>query len=187
MNEDEKSRFLEEVLKWITSIKKQLFEQMEDTSPHLVNEVPIAYHLLVYIFTYYKFLDKKQMKLIADASHELRMLPLPYGLLPHEFIEVVDNERLIPGITKIFKLADDFPYVDQHSLQKEKDGLENHLQKAFVFGGSKPCPVFTILKRGPSKQVELLKFIDIHSMRYTFVFDLFGTIFGNWSRGLQVD
>jgi len=47
------------------------------------------------------------------------MLPLPYGLLPHEMIEIVDNERVIPGLTKIFKLAEDFPWLDHHSLQKE--------------------------------------------------------------------
>jgi hypothetical protein len=53
------------------------------------------------------------------------MLPLPYGLLPHEAIEVIDNERLIPGLTKIFKFAEDFPYLDHHSLNKEKEEYES--------------------------------------------------------------
>ena len=61
------------------------------------------------------------------------MLPLPYGLLPHEAIEVIDNERLIPGLTKIFKFAEDFPYLDHHSLNKEKEEYEIFHQWAFVY------------------------------------------------------
>lgn len=68
--------------------------------------------------------DKEKMKQLAQESHELRMLPLPYGLLPHEMVEVVDNERLIPGLTKIYRVAEDFPYLDHHSLNKENEGYE---------------------------------------------------------------
>ena len=35
--------------------------------------------------------------------NELRLMPLPYGLLPHELIEIIDNERIIPGISYIYK------------------------------------------------------------------------------------
>jgi hypothetical protein len=77
------------------------------------------FHLLIHLFTYYKFSDRELLRILAQEAHELRMLPLPYGLLPHEMIEIVDNERIIPGLTKIFKLAEDFPWLDHHSLQKE--------------------------------------------------------------------
>jgi len=46
------------------------------------------------------------------------MLPLPYGLLPHELIEVIDNERLLPGISRVFRLAEDFPHMDSFSFKK---------------------------------------------------------------------
>ena len=49
------------------------------------------------------------------------MLPVPYGLVAHELIEVIDNERIMPGITWISKMAEDFPQVDCHSLNKEAD------------------------------------------------------------------
>lgn len=52
------------------------------------------------------------------------MMPMPYGLIPHELIEIIDKERVVPGITKISKLAKDFPYVDHHSINKEKDDIE---------------------------------------------------------------
>ncbi len=52
------------------------------------------------------------------------MLPIPYGLLAHELIEIIDNERVIPGLTKIFKFAEDFPYLDHHSINKEKEDIE---------------------------------------------------------------
>jgi hypothetical protein len=48
------------------------------------------------------------------------MLPLPYGLLAHELIEVIDNERLMPGISWVGKFAEDFPFLDHHSNHKEK-------------------------------------------------------------------
>jgi hypothetical protein len=74
------------------------------------------FHLLIHIFTYFRFSDRELLRDLAQEAHELRMLPLPYGLLPHEMIEIVDNERVIPGLTKIFKLAEDFPWLDHHSL-----------------------------------------------------------------------
>jgi hypothetical protein len=52
------------------------------------------------------------MKNLASESHEFRMLPLPYGLIPHELIEVIDNERILNGITKISKFSEDFPLIE---------------------------------------------------------------------------
>lgn len=49
------------------------------------------------------------------------MLPLPYGLLAHELIEVLDQERYLPGITWVGKFAEEFPFLDHHSMKKEKD------------------------------------------------------------------
>jgi hypothetical protein len=59
-------------------------------------------------------------KRIGDELDELRMLPLPYGLLGHELIEVLDQERYLPSITWIGKFAEDFPFLDHHSMNKEK-------------------------------------------------------------------
>ena len=61
------------------------------------------------------------MKTLADESHELRLLPLPYGLLTHELIEVLDTERVLPGLTLISKLAEDLPWIDYHSTTKEQN------------------------------------------------------------------
>jgi hypothetical protein len=59
------------------------------------------------------------LKTLADEAHELRLLPLPYGLLTHELIEVIDCERVVPGLTLISKLAEDLPWIDYHSRNKE--------------------------------------------------------------------
>ena len=63
------------------------------------------------------------------------MLPLPYGLLTHELIEVLDSERILPGLCLVSKIAEDFPYIDYHSRQKEKPGTKfhNYHQDIFVF------------------------------------------------------
>ena len=61
------------------------------------------------------------MKTLADEAHELRLLPMPYGLLTHELIEVLDTERMVPGLTFISKLAEDLPWIDYHSTTKEQN------------------------------------------------------------------
>lgn len=39
---------------------------------------------------------------------------MPYGLLPHKLIEVIDNERIIPGISHIYKVGDDCPLLNDY-------------------------------------------------------------------------
>jgi hypothetical protein len=51
------------------------------------------------------------------------MLPLPYGLMPHELIEVIDNERILSGISKIYRLAEDYPNLDSYSYKKHSDNV----------------------------------------------------------------
>jgi hypothetical protein len=53
------------------------------------------------------------------------MLPIPYGLLTNELIEVIDMERVMPGITWIGKFGEDFPFLDHHSTLKEKQAMPN--------------------------------------------------------------
>ena len=85
---------------------------------------------------------QSDLKDLADEAHELRILPMPYGLLTHELIEVVDSERVMPGLSLISKLAEDFPWIDYHSRNKEgqrEDSFKHRHQDVFVFGtfGSK--------------------------------------------------
>ena len=52
-------------------------------------------HILMYLVTYFRFQDsekdsEKVFRKLGDQLDELRMLPLPYGLLAHELIEVLD-------------------------------------------------------------------------------------------------
>ena len=62
---------------------------------------------------------------------------MPHGLLTHEMIEVIDSERIMPGLTHISKLAEDLPWIDYHSRNKEATRPENFKhrhQDVFVFG-----------------------------------------------------
>jgi hypothetical protein len=49
------------------------------------------------------------------------MLPLPYGMLANELVEVIDQERIMPGMTWIGKTAEDFPFLDLHSSTKMRN------------------------------------------------------------------
>lgn len=81
-------------------------------------------HIQLYLLTYYRFHDLNQrLRHYVEELEELRMLPLPYGLLANELVEVIDQERIMPGITWIGKFAEDFPFLDHHSTLKEKSSL----------------------------------------------------------------
>lgn len=78
----------------------------------------------------YKFSEdsKEIYKDLAVVSHELRLNPLPYGLLPHELVEMFDNERILPGISFLYKTGEDFPYLNHYEysfyLENEKGSPE---------------------------------------------------------------
>ena len=38
--------------------------------------------------------------------------PLPHSLLPIETSRIILNERLMPGITKVLLISQDFPQLD---------------------------------------------------------------------------
>jgi len=69
--------------------------------------------LLNFEFSYQD--NKEVFAEIAQVSHELRLMPLPYGLLPHEMIEIIDNERILPGISYLYKMGEDFPFLNHYN------------------------------------------------------------------------
>ena len=109
-------------------------------------------------------------------------MPMPYGLLPHELIEILDNDRILPGISQLFKLGEDFPFLNYYNVQSlEANEINmsnvNWHQRALLFD---PQPTFNPLvkllklykqKTTPSDQ--LLTFKDFHNIRYTFINNLF--------------
>ena len=49
-------------------------------------------------------------------------------------IEIIDNERILPGIAFLYKMGEDFPSLNQYNF-KNIESLEpvNGQQKAFLF------------------------------------------------------
>lgn len=127
---------------------------------------------------------------IAQVSHELRLTPLPYGLLPHEMIEIIDNERILPGISYLYKMGEDFPLLNHYNFTniESPDGAirksnVNWQQRALLFdpnpgrvSSKRSDHLSTLIKtykaRGKDAD-QLLTFKDFHSIRYTFVSHLF--------------
>ena len=77
---------------------------------------------VTYLLTYHPFKDyeNKVLTKLANEVHELRMLSLPNGLIAQELIEVIDAERIMPGITRINKQAEDFPYLNLFNNNNNK-------------------------------------------------------------------
>jgi hypothetical protein len=107
-NEEVNNSLLKKLTIYLTEFKKKLFENMEDDGEKIEKILPL-FHIILNAFTCFKFTNREYMEKLAAESHEFRMLPLPYGLIPHEVIEVIDNEKVLHGITKIFKYSEDFP------------------------------------------------------------------------------
>ncbi len=118
----------------MSRFSNNLYESKGADRDEIINKILPLFHTLIVLFTYMKFPDVDKMKRFAQNCHELRLLPLPYGLLPHELIEVLDNENIVPGITKMFKLAEDFPFID---TLKEESKQHNFHQRAYVYAPEK--------------------------------------------------
>lgn len=88
----------------VKKLKDDLLKGPSDVSDRLeTNKVSVLYHLMIQMVLNFTFAENsKVFKEMSILSHELRLLPLPYGLLPHELIEILDNERIIPGIEQMF-------------------------------------------------------------------------------------
>jgi len=88
-----KMNFFSEAIKCIKQIKIEIFKNCQPPN----NLMPLL-HILIYILTYYRFIDtNNRLKNLGEELEELRMLPLPYGLLANELIEVIDSGRSYAG------------------------------------------------------------------------------------------
>ena len=71
---------------------------------------------------------KDVYKELSAVSFDLRLNPLPYGILPHEIVELLDNEKILPRITHLFKLSEDFPYLNHFDISlKNGQPTEDYL------------------------------------------------------------
>jgi hypothetical protein len=108
----------------LTHIKWLKIEIFKNSVEQALNTLMPLLHIQIYLLTYYQFQDTNhRLKGYVEELEELRMLPLPYGLLANELVEVIDQERVMPGITWIGKFAEDYPFLDHHSTLKEKGSL----------------------------------------------------------------
>ena len=139
----DKNEFLGQIRDQIKKLKIDILKENKDDQAKQI--MPLM-HIIMFLVTYFLSrcvnshsfnIEKRQeaLETLANEAHELRLLPLPYGLLTHELIEVLDSERVIPGLCLISKIAEDFPFIDYHSRNKEgqKTQFKNWHQDVFVF------------------------------------------------------
>lgn len=188
-----RSMVLQDIQKEIKDCKQQVLNGAQENSAYLDKLLPL-YHILMHMIINFKFSEesKEIYKDLAVVSHELRLNPLPYGLLPHELVEMFDNERILPGISFLYKTGEDFPYLNHYEysfyLENEKsspeslDRVQRH-QRVLLFEprksskGKDPKRTLTDLiglyKRNKTANDEPLNFEDFNSIRYSFVKNLF--------------
>ena len=103
-SETARTKVFEALAHDVRAMKEALLKGSSEMSDRLeTNKVAVLFHLMIQMVLNFTFADNSQaFKEMSILSHELRLLPLPYGQLPHEFIEILDNERIIPGIEMQF-------------------------------------------------------------------------------------
>lgn len=89
------------------------------------------------LFTFYNLEvdDKEKEKILiplADICNEFRFLPNPYGDMANDLCEVLENEILFTGISRMKRLIMDFPNITEFTRKGEKRSLA-HLQDVIVY------------------------------------------------------
>ena len=141
IQEKDRTLLIELLTKDIEIYKKKLISEMNENGErdkeNLIKILPM-FHMLIHLVVNYKYTENRaEFAQLSESSHELRLMPLPYGLLPHQLIEIVDNERIMPGISKIYLLGENFPNLNSYNFNKihrndYKEFVNNH-QRALLF------------------------------------------------------
>lgn len=126
---------------------------------------------------------------------------MPYGQLPNEVVEIIDDERVLPGITFIHKISEDCPLLNEYDSDEmtvDKSSKANTHQTALIYdaivpssgtsqglgsgggggkdkAGSEPGRSLIEALRALTKRrrPQELSPKDFHQVRYTFVHQLF--------------
>ena len=122
ISQKERTQLIQNLTTDIDNYKKKLIteinEKGERDRENIIKILPM-FHILINLIVNFKFTDNKNaFANLSESSHELRLMPLPYGLLPHQLIEIVDNERILPGISKIYQIGEDFPGLNNYQFGK---------------------------------------------------------------------
>ena len=62
---------------------------------------------------------------ILEYAKVFKAQPLPLGLVPLETNRIILNERLLPGLTKVLQIGDDFPLLSIEPLENGEHDEDN--------------------------------------------------------------
>ena len=139
----------------------------------------ITCHILVYMFLNYQFEEAQEvLRDLGDLFEELKFLPQPYGLLSHDLEEIIQNEKILPGISFLYKNGEEFPYLNQFAFKQEE--VYNFHQRILFIHADKDTPqedaFFKTYKKYMKRSTihcQMLKGEDFTNLRYTFVNHIF--------------
>lgn len=52
---------------------------------------------------------------------------MPYGALPNELCEIIDNEKVLPGISQVFKIGEDIPLLNEYDSTMMLESSQNQI------------------------------------------------------------
>lgn len=185
---------LQDIQKEIKDCKKHVQDVQnggQESSAYLDKLLPL-YHIVIHMITNFLFSEevKECYKELQLVSQELRLNPLPYGILPHEIVEIIDNEKILPRITYLFKASEDFPYLNHFDISIKDDTFSDEFQqqvqrhqRVLLLGpqtdakDDKKCKtlvdVIGLYKQERTPLDLAITFGDMNMIRYTYIKNLF--------------
>ena len=91
------------------------FFKLESTKPRLfrrhMSQAPQMFFILNMMLREC-FFTQELMQQLLDYTKVFMAQPLPYSIIPLETNKIILNEQMVPGLTKVLMIAQDFPMLN---------------------------------------------------------------------------
>lgn len=58
---------------------------------------------------------------------------MPYGALASELVDLIQNERILPGISYVFKVGEDVPSLNDYNIDSFNAPFANKQQRVCMY------------------------------------------------------
>ena len=79
-------------------------------------------------------MDQNLQQMTFDYSQIFMTLPQPNSLVALETNKIIQNERILPGLTKVLKISEDFPQINVLETQEIEE--KQFFSYVFVYEGT---------------------------------------------------
>lgn len=107
----------------------------EDHFPDYIRRAPYLFSVINQVLTECK-LSPARENLISNFAKLFMTQPLPHSIVPLETYRIVQNEKLLPGHTKVLSIVQDFPQLNwqpEKTMKSHDVTVYNQIGQVFVY------------------------------------------------------